>query len=157
MYETLEAISQVAIGVAGFSGVVVVLQHRDDVVDFRLRSLLSLAAEVIVFSFLPPLLGLVTSAGWTIAALIYSVFHLLHIGWSYISYRRVGELVSNQIPLDNVLMTLGAMVSVAVFIAALLAPPDLTQFAYTTLLLWALGIAGVQFMRILLQNRGRGT
>jgi hypothetical protein len=52
MFDTLEAISQVSIGVAGFSGVIVVLQHRDVEVDFRMPSLLALAGEVIAFSFL---------------------------------------------------------------------------------------------------------
>ncbi|MCP5178370.1 MAG: hypothetical protein H6994_00505 [Pseudomonadales bacterium] len=154
MYETLEAIGQVAIGVAGFSGVIVFLQERDNVADFRLRSLISLAAEVIFFSFLPPLLSLVVAQEWKVAALIYAVVHAGQIVWSFVNYRGLdADRSAGYIPLDNVLMGIGALFSVALVACALLAPVNITQFGYTALLLWALGIAGVQFIRIVLRRR----
>ncbi|MEZ5599106.1 MAG: hypothetical protein R3E84_22480 [Pseudomonadales bacterium] len=108
--------------------------------DFRLRSRISVAAEVIRFSFLPPLLSLVVVQGWKVAELIYAMVHCTQIAWSYVNYP--GLEVNRSalyVPLDKVLVGIGALLSILLFVAALLAPINVTRFGYTLLLVVGAG------------------
>ena len=153
MFDTLQTFAEVAIGVAGFTGVIVAFRKvTDPLGQFRLKSLLSLSGEVILFSFVPQMLTTVLGPKllWSTAAVAYGIFHIAQIVFSYRAIKSVEEMVDFVEALDQKSMIIGVLISVSLIIAGFSGYTNIAQLVYTVLLLWAIGIAGLQFLRILL-------
>lgn len=155
--DALTTIAEVAVGLAGFSGVVVVLGRQPGeftrVEAGRLVVLLMSSLGALFFALLPfalfPL-GLDTSTVWRIAAGLVAILALSHLGVSYSELRRV----RNEAP--EVYSRVVASVHFSILFAVLLLQlaivimgGELALSLYIFGLLGLLVVAAFQFVRIL--------
>ena len=152
MNDFLLTTAEIAIALAGFSGVVVAFGRGvAGLPSFRLKLLLSLSGETVLFSLIPFVFGLkLTDAHtWFVVAITYGITHLVHIAYSIFGYQseRAGTSTPN---LDKALMTIGALLGMSLIGTALIGSPSDTQTIYASLLVFVLCVAGTQFLRLLL-------
>ena len=149
MNDFLLTTAEIAIALAGFSGVVVAFGRGvAGLPSFRLKLLLSLSGETVLFSLIPFVVGLkLTDAlTWFVVAITYRITHLAHIAYSIFGYQ--SERAEMSTPnLDKALMTIGALLGMSLIGTA--SPSD-TQTIYASLLVFVLCVAGTQFLRLLL-------
>jgi hypothetical protein len=96
--ESLQTIAEISIGLAGFSGLVVVLRKDagplNDVQKFRLRILFSLSFGAMFLSLLPDTLvnlGVPDERLWFYSSAAIFAYSFLFIAWWIVSSRRVAR------------------------------------------------------------------
>jgi hypothetical protein len=96
--ESLQTIAEISIGLAGFSGLVVVLRKDagplNDVQKFRLRILFSLSFGAMFLSLLPDTLvnlGVPDERLWFASSAAIFAYSFLFIAWWIVSSRRVAR------------------------------------------------------------------
>ncbi|MGK0223757.1 MAG: hypothetical protein ACI9ON_003004 [Limisphaerales bacterium] len=152
MNDLLFTTAEIAIALAGFSGVVVAFRGGvGGLPTFRLSLLLSLSAEVVLFSFVPILSALKLSGAtaWIVPGVLYGLVHLAHIAYSVFGYQAEKVDVKTP-PLDKVLMLIGAVFSVSLVGACMFGTLSDIQILYGGLLIFVLCVAGTQFFRLLM-------
>ncbi len=156
--ETLRTIAEVAIAVAGFSGVVVVLGHRNKrewtfVDTISIAMLLFASLGVVLFAFVPLLIAEVGVPVWRISNGLLGVGHLFFLTWAINRMR--GRLDQLLIPMWMFyLVTAVGLTSItlnALVAAGLL--QSLASFAYLGGLVWLLAIAVMCFVALLFESR----
>ena len=157
MLDLLQTLAEIAIALAGFSGVVVAFGGRNkSLPSFRLSLLLSLSGEVALFSLIPMLLLIKFDEPktWTIAGTLYGLVHLSHVAFSFFESRR--EQTTIGIPkIDLVLMVIGASLSSSLLYLSLGGETLNVQIVYGGLLVFVLSVAGAQFFRLLMALRSQ--
>jgi hypothetical protein len=152
MTEILQTLAEIAIALAGFSGVAIAFGGGiKGLPSVRLSLLLSLSGEVVLFSLIPMLLlvRLDESQSWVLAGAIYGLVHLVHIGRSIFGYS--SEKTGIKRPrLDQLLMAIGALLSASLLYVVLTGSTPDIQIVYGTLLVFVLSVAGSQFYRLLM-------
>jgi len=148
----LLTVAEIAIALAGFSGVVIAFGHGiAGQPNFRLSLLLTLSGEVVLFSLFPILLSLRLSEQlvWLVAAPLYGTVHVGQLVYSVVGYQDAKAGMATP-RLDKVLMTIGTGLSVALVATGFLGSVSDIQILYASLLLFALCVAGTQFYRLLM-------
>ena len=152
MSDLLQTLAEVAIALAGFSGVVIAFGGGIKALpSVRLSLLLTLSGEVVLFSLIPILLLLKfeETPAWTVSGLLYGVAHLLHIARSVVMYNPA-ETGTKRPLLDKMLMSVGALLSLSLVTFSVVGQTADIQFFYSALLMFVLSVAGSQFFRILM-------
>jgi len=152
--DILVLIAELAVGIAGFSSVVVALDVRS-VSEWspsqqrNLRILLQVSAHAILFSLFPLILqrAVETPAIWNPALAVQGAVHAVAVSW-FLRHPVAGE---SQIP-----PTIGLIIAVASLGVAALASPTFAEVTYLCALVWDLGIAGMSFALLVFRSPGQG-
>jgi hypothetical protein len=163
--QTLETIAEVAIALAGFSGIVAVMGQRSSgewspAELTRLRLLLEVSLLVVFLSFLPALMLRGTSpiAAWRISSGVCGLAHLLPLALYFVRWRRLGWQKPVHEPTTPLffnayslfLATGGLVISLLQLMIAVGLTPGEPSLIYEISLLWLLGVGAVQFIYLLL-------
>ena len=152
-HDILVLVAELAVAVAGFSGVVVALERRS-VADWsrgeqrHLRILLQVSALAIIFSLFPLILrrGIDVPAFWSIALSVYGIAHVADV--STFLFRPVpGE---SQIP-----PTIGFALALFSIGVGAFGSATFAEVTYLCVLVWHLSIAGMGFA-FLIFRRNKG-
>ena len=160
--DALTTIAEVALGLAGFSGVVVVLGRQPGaftrVEVGRLIVLLMSSLGAMFFALLPfalSPLGLSDSAVWRISGALLAIFATAHIGISYSELQRVRkeapEIYSPSVRTIHFSLLLAIVVLQVVNVGK---GGQLGLSLYIFGLMGLLGVAAFQFVRILFVRPG---
>jgi hypothetical protein len=150
--ENLQTLAEIAVALAGFSGVVIAFGGGiKGLPSFRLSLLLSLSGEVVFFSLVPLILLMKFDASltWSIAGASYGLVHLGHVAHSFFRYGKYRTSEKRPL-LDKALMSIGPILSLTLLYLGLLGSTQDTQFIYGVLLVFVLSVAGSQFFRLLM-------
>ena len=148
--EISPTIAEIAVAIAGFSALIVVLRknpirewHAFD--QLNLRMLFQVAAVTIIFSIFPfgALVILDPHAAWRVSIFAYGLVHLLDVASFLRSYPGVLK------PLHRVAAGIGILLSVFKLGFGLLASIDAIQVLYLTTLIWHLVVSGIGFASLL--------
>jgi hypothetical protein len=152
MNDTFHSLAGIAVGFAGFTGMVLALRSpRDDasasVARSRLVDLLFASLGVVFFAFLPEAVsGFVSfEAMWRTCALLFALYHLLEVA---IAAKVGGSLVFTRldwllIPFGGIVLTMQIVTGLGWFEAYL-------QAVYLLAMLWLLFVAAYQFAQLLI-------
>jgi hypothetical protein len=162
--ETLQTLAEIAIALAGFTGIVAVLGRRvrgewAPLEWARLRDLLLASLGVVFFAFIPQLLHSVIPEIPTVWRISSGLFALYHLTIMSLFFRRSGipsELLrapSSTPSLVAFIFTPPAVcVLLAQFAVAFGFVPSAAYFVYFLALLWLLFIGSLQFVILLLSS-----
>lgn len=158
-FDALFTVAEVAIALAGFSGVVAVLGQRSSgewsAPDWlRFAMLLAFSFGAVLFSLLPTLvlaLGASEPAAWGISSVLLVVFFVS--GWGLVVRRvtALGEVAAEQFP-QRIGLTVAALslpVLVMLVLNALSVGFSREFGPFFLGVLWLLSLAGFQFYRLL--------
>jgi hypothetical protein len=154
---TFETISELAIALTGFTGVVVVFGGRrlgnwSDFERFGFRSLLYWSLGTVFLALVPS--GL-TSLGesvpepWRVAHALFAIFH----GWVYIWFFRELRAMGSSLPPSrwgSVIIVIGLGVLLAEILVALGFFQQVAPFLYLVALVWFLFLAANSFAMLIL-------
>ena len=152
MSDFLQTLAEIAIALAGFSGVVVAFGGGiKSLQSFRLSLLLSLSGEVVIFSLLPVLLLIRfdEATTWKVLGILYGLVHLFHVALSFFGYSRE-ESGASRPKFDNFLMAIGTAISAGLLFVGVGGQTNNIQVAYGGLLVFVVFVAGTQFFRLLM-------
>ena len=154
---TFETVSEIAVALAGFSGIVTALAHRQgqpwgSVEWFRLKVLLVWSLGVALLALVPAALSALpaVSGPWRVAHGVFAAFHLSSFIWYFTAVRsvesgdRVFPAALNRLTLPIAVAILLAELAVA---AGYLA--GLGAFLYLVALIWFLFSSAVAFALLL--------
>lgn len=163
--QTSQTIAEVAIALAGFSGIVAVLGQRSSgewspTERLRLRLLLEASLLVVFLSFLPSLMlrGTSASAAWRVSSGVCGLVHLLPMASFFLRWRRLGWQKPLHEPTPPLFFSAAALslatgglviILLQLMLAAGLKPGE-PSLIYEISLLWLLGVGAVQFVYLLL-------
>jgi hypothetical protein len=161
-FETLRSLSEVAIALAGFTGIVAVLGQRaggrwSPLEWLRLRMLLETSLAVVFLSLLPELFHELEALRGLTWRLCNGVQALVHAGGILLLYLRFRKLDPSQWPAEERRLTVALVpVSVAiVFFQGLSAFGGLAShgfFLFLLGLIYLLGIAALHFVLLLVPD-----
>jgi len=147
--EISPTIAEIAVAIAGFSAVVVVLRkkpirewHAYD--RFNLRMLLQVAALTIFFSILPfgALAVLDSPVAWKVSLLVYGFVHLLDVSSFIVFYphewKRVNRFAAG----------VGVLIALVQIASGLFAAEGAIQVIYLMALVWHLAISSLGFVSL---------
>jgi len=151
--DILVLIAELAVGIAGFSSVVVALDVRS-VAEWsplqrrNLRILLQVSAHAILFSLFPLILqrAVDTPAFWNLALAVHGVAHTVGVS-SFLLRPVAGE--SRTAPI------IGLTIALASLGVAALGSPTVAEVTYLCALVWDLGIAGMGFAFLVFRGSGQ--
>lgn len=154
-HDTLVLLAELAVAIAGFSGVVVALEARgvsqwSASRRFNLRVLLQVSALVVFFSILPLILerAIEQPASWRVALWAYGLVHLADVS-SFI-LRRPPEVVG----LRRIAQIVGLIFAIASLCIAAFGSLLLAEITYLSMLVWHLGVAAMGFASLLFDDSG---
>jgi hypothetical protein len=158
-FGTLETISELAIALTGFTGIVVVFGPKrlnQPAEQFRLRSLLYWSLGTAFLAQLPGLLFAFpgTLPVWRLSHSVFAVFHLSVFVWFFGHIRRLRE--SDALPPPSVrtasraIVAFGFVVLVCELAVAFGLAVRFGSFFYLLALLWFLFLAAFSFASLLL-------
>lgn len=158
-FGTLETISELAITLTGFTGIVVVFgpeRLNQPAEQLRLRSLLYWSLGTAFLAHLPGLLLAFPSPLpiWRISHAVFAAFHLSVFIWFFAGIRRLRQ--ANDLQTGTVQMAMRVIISTGVVVLACeLAvafglAPGFGNFFYLLALLWFLFLAAFSFATLLL-------
>jgi hypothetical protein len=156
-HDTLVLLAELAVAIAGFSGVVVALEARrvsewSASRRFNLRVLLQVSALVVFFSILPLILerAIAQPASWRVALWAYGLVHLADVSSfilrrppGVVGFRRIAQLV-------GLCFAVGSL-SVAAF-----GSPLHSEVTYLSMLVWHLAVAAMGFASLLFDESDAG-
>ena len=163
--QTFDTIAELAIALAGFSGIVAVLGNRFSgewgaAEQVRLRLLLEVSLLVVFLSFLPSLVARVapSSVAWRVSNGACGIAHLVPLVLFFLRWRRLGWQSPAHEPLRPLLYKVAsaafAMGGLAIILFQLLVavglPVVLPSLIYEVSLLWLLLAGAIQFVNLLL-------
>lgn len=158
-FETLRSLSEVAVALTGFTGIVAVLGRRaggqwGPLEWLRLRMLLETSLAVVFLSLIPILIGQLAGVRPAVWRVGNGFQALLHVAGIAILFLRFRKLEASQIPAEERWLTV-ALVPASVGIiafqtsAALGALPQYGFFLYLLGLIYLLGLAALHFVLLL--------
>lgn len=157
-HDTLVLIAEIAVGLAGFSSVVVALDNRavrDWSVDrrFNLRILFQVSAMAIFFSLFPLIFERVIEApeSWRWAIAVYGAVHLLDV--STFAVRMPAEIGFG----PRFTATGGILLSIGQLAAATLGSFLVCEIVYLVVLVWHLSVAAMGIALLVYSSDGAGT
>jgi hypothetical protein len=153
-HDTLVLVAELAVAVAGFSGVIVAVENRSvaswpDLQRFNLRVLLQVSALAIFFSIFPLILERVIPqpASWRWALWVYGIVHLVDVASFMLrSPAGVGAL-------HSFLQRVGLLVALSSLLVAGLGSLLFAEVFYLGALVWHLGVAAMGFALLLFDDR----
>ena len=152
-HETLVLLAELAVAIAGFSGVVVAIEARrlsewSASRRFNLRVLLQVSALVVFFSILPLVLERVIEqpASWRIALWAYGLVHLADV--SSFMLRRPATVVG----LRRVAQIVGLALAIGSLGVAAFGSLLLSEITYLSMLVWHLAVAAMGFASLLFDD-----
>ena len=153
-YQTL---AEIAIGLAGFSGIIITLQKKPApeyaaLRRARLGDLLFASLAVVFFSFLPTLIGSVTVDETTALRIAHFLYGCLHVYLISVFFRTAAGHAFD--PSEWLLMPFVFAVLFAQFSAAFGFIPDYIDAAYLLSMVWMLFIAAFNFVLLLRDPEG---
>ncbi len=140
--EIIVTIAQLAIGLAGFSGVVVSLNPTPisewtaaDRLNFRI--LLQVAAVTTFFAILPFPIHVLFESGlaWQVSLLIYGVFHIFDVASFAL------RLPEEALPVNRIMLATGAVIAVLQILTGIMGNERLMEFMYLAALIWHLSVS----------------
>ncbi len=155
--EEMRTLAEIAIALAGFSGVVMALKARqslgDRKVDYaRLRELLITSLVVVFFAFLPSMAaGVLGDSPWVWRG-PQLLFGIVHVGAMALFMVTAGSEVTSASLWELATVPLALLVIVLQFATALGFFSDYLAASYLLALLWFLLIAAMNFSVLLLQE-----
>ncbi|MEH6502621.1 MAG: hypothetical protein V7682_01835 [Cycloclasticus sp.] len=148
------AISQIAVGLAGFSAIIVTLNPKpirdwDKTDQLNLRLLIQISIIVILFSVLPFLLSVTLNKAetWKYALLIYGVIHLADAGFFLLKKTKNTSNIFRNFALS------GCCVALAQVIIGWFGSAAACETMYLVALVWHLGVIFMAFILLLYQIR----
>jgi len=156
-HDTLVLIAELALGIAGFSGVVVALDNRA-VRDwnmnrrFNLRIMLQVSAIAIFFSLFPLIFERMIEppGSWRAAVALYGVVHLLDV--STFALRIPPGLEFG----PRLTARLGVAIALAQVLTAVFGSLQVCEVAYLLVLVWHLGVGAMGFAVLVYSSDGAG-
>jgi hypothetical protein len=156
-HDTLVLIAELAVAIAGFSGVVVALEGRgvgewSATQRFNLRVLLQVSALTIFFSIFPLILerAIEQPVSWRIALWAYGLVHLADI-ISFIAIRPPGV-----VGIRRVAQLVGLALAIVSLSVAAFGSFLATEIFYLSMLVWHLGVSAMGFASLIFDDSGRG-
>ena len=150
----LLTVSQLAVGLAGFSAVIVTLNPRPikewDVTDrLNLRSLVQVSFVVLFFSLFPFLLGISLSDEqvWLYGLWLYGVLHFVDVLSFLIKQTSETPTIMRYIAYGGVVIAIGQV------IVAWQGNDNLRELIYAATLVWHLYVVFMSFLMLLYQMR----
>ena len=150
----LLTVSQLAVGLAGFSAVIVTLNPRPikewDVTDrLNLRSLVQVSFVVLFFSLFPFLLGISLSDEqvWLYGLWLYGVLHFVDVLSFLIKQTPETPTIMRYIAYGGVVIAIGQV------IVAWQGNDNLRELIYAATLVWHLYVVFMSFLMLLYQMR----
>ena len=156
-HDTLVLIAEIAVGLAGFSSVVVALDNRavrdwSAVRRFNLRILLQVSAVAIFFSLFPLIFERVieppTSWRWACAA--YGMVHLIDAGTFALRLPIGADLA------PRVTSRAGVLIALCQLSVAALGSLQACEVTYLIVLVWHLSVAALGFALLVYSSDGAG-
>jgi hypothetical protein len=145
--EISPTIAEIAVAIAGFSAIVVVLRKRPirdwHAYDrFNFRMLLQVAALTIIFSIFPfGALAIVDSpVAWKISLLTYGFVHLLDVSSFIVFYPHKWNIV------NKIAASIGVLIALAQIGSGFFASEGAMQVVYLMTLVWHLAISSLGFV-----------
>lgn len=156
-HDTLVLLAELAVAIAGFSGVVVALEARSVSQwsasrRFNLRVLLQVSGLVVFFSVFPLILerAVAPPASWRLALWAYGLVHLVDVT-SFIVQRPPDVVGVRRIaPIIGLSLALASL-CVAAFGSLLL-----SEIVYLSMLVWHIAVAALGFASLLFDDSGEG-
>jgi hypothetical protein len=156
-HDTLVLIAEVAMAIAGFSGVVVALNNRavKNWTPFQrhnLRVLLQVSALTIFFSIFPLIFQRVVDGpnSWNWALGVYAVVHTIDVSTFIRS-------LDKKLPTANRLLPYaGLSLAIVSILVASLAAPLVAEVLYLCNLVWHLGVAAMGFAFLVMSDPESG-
>ena len=152
--DLLLTVSQLAIGLAGFSAIIVSLNSRpirewDETDRLNLRLLIQVSFVALFFSLLPFLLAvsLESERVWFYGLWIYGVIHLVDV--STFLFRMTADSAA----LFRVSGFVGLVIAVSQVAVAALGAPSMQETLYVGTLVWHLYVVFMAFVLLLYQLR----
>ena len=157
--ETLRTLAEVAVALAGFTGIVAVLGRRaggewTPLELLRMRMLLETSLGVLFLSLLPIVVQPLRPSEESLWRISNGLQALLHLGGVLLLYRRVSDLEASQWPPEERWLTAAllplSLVIIAVQVAVALGfLARYGAFAYLLGLVYFLGLAALHFVLLL--------
>jgi hypothetical protein len=154
-HDTLVLIAEIAVGLAGFSSVVVALDNRavrdwSVVRRFNLRILLQVSAIAIFFSLFPLIFERVVEppTSWRWACFAYGTVHLIDVG-----------TFALRLPIDaefppRLTSRMGVLIALCQLLVATLGSLQACEVTYLTVLVWHLSVAAMGFALLVYSSDG---
>ena len=150
----LFTIAQIAVGLAGFSAIIVTLNPRpirewDDTDRLNLRLLIQISIYVIFFSLLPPLLSIPfeNHLVWFYALWVYGLIHIADAGFFLM------HLTKDMPSLFRNAAICGVILAVAQLLVAWQGNDISREAMFVFALIWHLGVVFMAFVLLLYQIR----
>ena len=150
----LFTIAQIAVGLAGFSAIIVTLNPRpirewDDTDRLNLRTLIQLSIYVIFFSLLPPILyiSLYNHIVWLCALCVYGLIHIADASFFLIN------LTKDMPTLFRNSASCGVVVALAQLLIAWQGNDIARETMFVFALIWHLGVVFMAFVLLLYKLR----
>jgi len=150
----LFTIAQIAVGLAGFSAIIVTLNPRpirewDDTDRLNLRTLIQISIYVIFFSLLPPLLSipLDNHLVWLCALWGYGLIHIADVSFFLMN------LTKDMPSLFRIAATCGVVVALVQLLIAWQGNDVARETMFVFALIWHLGVVFMAFVLLLYQLR----
>ena len=154
----LQIIASTAIGLAGFSGVVVALTGKpteqfNQRERFNLLVLLRLSALALVFAMVPLILSsaLNLDAAWQVSMLMYGGTHLFDLVYWVRKVWKLEKKSRSYLPS----LIVGASIAIYQIIVGLFGSSVLVEVSYLCVLVWHLAIAAMNFADLLFAAQGK--
>ncbi len=154
--EFILTIAGLALGLAGFSGVIVglnptPLSQWDPVDKLNFRVLVQVAAVAAFFSLLPFPIHVVfeEERAWRIALLIYGIFHAIDVSTFVLRYPK------NTPPINLRIGFVGCLVATLQIVIAFLGGATIIEATYLLGLMWHLCVSFFGFVTLVYQFRSK--
>ena len=147
-------IAQLALALAGFSGVIVSLnpipiREWDSLSRLNFRILLQVAAVATFFAILPfPIHNLAgADLAWKISLLIYGVYHVFDVSSFYF------KLPKDALPINRKLSYLGFAVAIMQILTGIFGKPSWIESMYIVSLIFHLSVSFIGFILLVYGNK----
>lgn len=148
--DTLHAIAEIAIAIAGFAGIVAAIDRRSAIpttgAHNSLTTLLGSSLGVALFAFVPEWIAsarLSPELVWQASNGLFGIYRLTYVSMIVLSARRAGRERPFRFPLP-----IGTLLGIMHLAASAGALPDFHYFLYLTGLLWGIGVSLLSFWRL---------
>jgi hypothetical protein len=156
--DIIPTIAELAIGIAGFSAIIVVLSPKPirawrQVDQHNFRGLLQITAVTIFFCFLPFIVDTVVGDGsvWKISLLIYAAYHVVDLATFTFQFPKEAGLV------NRVMLFLGYVVAIIQIVFGLAGSAQSMEAVYLVALIWHLSVSFTAFVLLILNSRNDET
>jgi hypothetical protein len=154
--EIIPTIAEIAVGIAGFSAIIVVLSPKPirswrQVDQLNFRGLLQVAAVTIVFSFLPFAIDTIAANDrvWKISLLIYATYHVIDLATFTFRFPKDAGL------LNRLMLAIGYSVAGAQLYFGLTGSQQMMEFIYLVALIWHLSVSFLMFVLLIYSSRNQ--